>query len=322
MILEGKTVLVTGGTGSFAHKFIAYILQNDNPVKIIIYSRDEYKQAMMKEEFKHDKGKIRWFVGAIRDLARLKMAFRGVNIVIHAAALKRIESCEYNPSEAIRTNVMGTDNVIHAAIQSGVERAVYLSTDKSVHPVNLYGYTKGCGEKLWLWANYYLPIFSIVRYGNVMGARGSVLPYFRVLAEQKVEFPITDLQATRFWMTFDSAVQTVLNAITGHPGLIHISKAPSFKITDLAKALYLRAKFKEIGLRPGEKRHELLVHEYEALRTYEFDNRYVILPEQSFYNEINYQPGLIKAKKVPTEFVYSSDNNPDWLDRQKIKEML
>jgi UDP-N-acetylglucosamine 4,6-dehydratase len=322
MKLEGQTILITGGTGSFAHKFLEYILQHDNPAKVIIYSRDEYKQAMMKETFKREDAKLRYFVGDVRDLARLKMAMRDVDIVVHAAALKRIEVCEYNPSEAVRTNVLGTDNVIHAAIQSDVHRAVYLSTDKAVYPINLYGYSKGVAEKLWLFANYYKPIFSMVRYGNVMGARGSVLPLFRALAEARLEFPITDMKATRFWVSFEDAVQAVLSAISGHSGLTHIAKAPSFKVVDLAKALYLRAKLKEVGLRPGEKRHEVLINEYEACRTYEFPDRYVILPEQVFHEQIDYQLGLTKATKVAQNFVYSSDNNLEWLDRAKIREIV
>ena len=256
MVVDDKTILITG-CGSFAKAFANQILLHHKPKKIIFLSRDEFFQVLAREEVADPKGLTRWFIGDVRDYTRLLKALKGVDIVIHTAALKRIEVNEYNPFEAIMTNIFGTQNVIDACIERGVEQAVLLSTDKAVEPINLYGATKLCAEKIWIDANYFKPVFSVVRYGNVMGSRGSVLPKFQELAQAKKEFPVHDIRMTRFWVSLEDAVKMVLEV--KEYAKIYILKARSFRIVDLAKALYARAKIKETGIEPGEKVHEVLI---------------------------------------------------------------
>ena len=318
MNLEGRTLFVSGGTGSMGYKFISHILLNHNPKKIIIFSRDEYKQSLMSDVFYKHKNKLRFFVGNIRDYPRLVLALNGVDTVIHAAALKQVPSCEYNPQEAIRTNIDGTWNIIRASIENSVENFVFLSTDKAVNPINLYGATKLVGEKLVLNANYFSPVFKIVRYGNVMGARGSVIDVFKA-HDKKKPFPITDPHSTRFWMGYDMAINLVLKALDMPCGMTLVAKAPSFKVTDLAKAFYMRAKFNMLGLRPGEKRHETLINIYESSRAWEFPKMFAITPEHVYKENVVYN--FPKAKKVG-DFKYKSDTNNSWLKQEDIRKRL
>ncbi len=260
-MFRGKTILVTGGTGSFGHAFVRRVLK-ENPNKLIVYSRDEYKQSEMEKEFPD--GHLRFFIGDVRDEKRLRRALENVNIVVHAAALKQVPAMEYNPTEAVKTNVLGAMNLVEAALDTGVEKVVALSTDKAVNPVNLYGATKLCAEKIFTAANAYggnRVKFACVRYGNVIGSRGSVVPIFEKLIEQK-EVPITDLRMTRFWISLDQAVDLVFIALNGMAGgEIFVPRLPSMKITEMALAVSPDFVFKEIGIRPGEKLHECMVSE-------------------------------------------------------------
>ncbi|MBO6298807.1 MAG: UDP-N-acetylglucosamine 4,6-dehydratase (inverting), partial [Lachnospiraceae bacterium] len=264
-MLNGKTILVTGGTGSFGHHFVEYVLKHYEPKKIIIYSRDEFKQFLMQNQYKEYKKILRFFIGDVRDEERLKMAMNGVDYVIHAAALKQVPACEYNPLEAIKTNINGATNVINASLQTGVKKVVALSTDKAVNPINLYGGTKLVSDKLFCAANAYGGAegtrFAVVRYGNVAGSRGSVIPFFQNLIDQGVkELPITDFRMTRFWISLEQGVELVIKALEeAHGGETFISKIPSFKITDLAEAMLPGCEKKEVGIREGEKLHEIMV---------------------------------------------------------------
>mgnify|MGYP004455353733 FL=1 len=324
-LLEGKTILVTGGTGSFGKCFTKYVLDNYNPKKIIIYSRDEFKQFNMANDFKQYADKLRFFIGDVRDLERLKRAFKGVDYVVHAAALKQVPSCEYNPNEAIKTNIHGAMNVIEAALDTEVKKVVALSTDKAVNPVNLYGGTKLVSDKLFIAANSYVGegdlCFSVVRYGNVAGSRGSVIPFFdRLLKEGKTELPITDYRMTRFWISLPEGVQLVLKALKeAKGGETFISKIPSFKITDLAQAMMPGCKMPEVGIREGEKLHEVMVTTEDAATTYEYDKHYIVYPQMVFNDRMRPQP---TGKKVPEGFVYSSGTNDVWLSVDEIKERL
>nr|MCR5476435.1 UDP-N-acetylglucosamine 4,6-dehydratase (inverting) [Lachnospiraceae bacterium] len=261
-MLNDKVILITGGTGSFGHHFVDYVLAHYNPRKIIIYSRDEFKQFNMANEYKEHAKILRFFIGDVRDEARLRMAMNGVDYVIHAAALKQVPACEYNPNEAIKTNINGAMNVISAALENGVKKVVALSTDKAVNPINLYGGTKLVSDKLFCAANSYSteggPAFSVVRYGNVAGSRGSVIPFFQNLIDQgETELPITDFRMTRFWISLEQGVELVIKALEESlGGETFISKIPSFRITDLAEAMLPGCKPKEIGIREGEKLHE------------------------------------------------------------------
>jgi len=264
-ILEGKVIMITGGTGSFGRVFIRRILEKHNPRKVIVFSRDEYKQYSMQQEFYKYKEKLRFFLGDIRDKDRLYRAFEGVDYIVHAAALKHVPILEYNPIEAVKTNIMGAQNIIDAAIDRGVKKVIALSTDKAVNPINLYGATKLAMEKLLVAANSYAgakdTCFSVVRYGNVVGSRGSVIPFFKKLvAEGCKELPITDERMTRFWITLDDAVDLVLFALKeAEGGEVFIPYIPSMRIVDLARAICADCKFKFIGIRPGEKLHETLI---------------------------------------------------------------
>ncbi len=324
-MLNGKTLLVTGGTGSFGKKFIARILSDYDLHKVIVYSRDEFKQYQMKIQFSERRDKLRFFLGDIRDRGRLSRAFDGVDYVVHAAALKQVPALEYNPTEAVKTNVIGADNIVDAAIERGVQKVVALSTDKAVNPVNLYGATKLCAEKIFTAANAYgggRVVFSSVRYGNVMGSRGSVIPLFMKMAKEGVkEFPITDERMTRFWITLGQGVDLVITALEESAGgETFIPKIPSMKITDLAEAICPGCKYRVIGIRAGEKLHETLISIEEARNVKVFDEVYVILPE--FQDS---QKARAKFKEYPSvdeKFSYRSDNNEEWLTAEQLKSSI
>lgn len=324
-MLNGKTILITGGTGSFGKCFTKYVLTHYQPQKIIIYSRDEFKQWMMADEFKEYEEKLRFFIGDVRDVERLKRACEGVDYIIHAAALKQVPACEYNPNEAIKTNIHGAMNVIDVALDTGVHRVVALSTDKAVNPVNLYGGTKLVSDKLFVAANAYAGAkdinFSIVRYGNVAGSRGSVIPLFRrIIEEGKKELPVTDVRMTRFWISLTQGVELVIKALTeANGGETFISKIPSFKVTDLAEAMLPGCKIRETGIRPGEKLHEIMVTTEDSATTYEYDKHFIVYPQMTWNDR--QQPDL-SGKKVAEGFHYSSDNNTEWLSVEDIRALL
>ncbi len=326
-LIDGKTILVTGGTGSFGNEFISYVLNNYDPKKIIVYSRDEYKQFVMRNKLKQFDPKMRYFIGDVRDQPRFRRALAGgVDYIVHAAALKQVPACEYNPMEAIKTNVDGAMNIIDAALDSGVEKVVALSTDKAVNPVNLYGGTKLVSDKLFIAANAYRgtsgTTFSVVRYGNVAGSRGSVIPFFAHLAEEgATELPITDFRMTRFWITLPQAVELVIKALgeaTG--GETFISKIPSFKITDLATALAPEAKQVEVGIREGEKLHEVMVPDADSLTTYEYEKNFIIYPHMEWCDIDAIDKG--DGKRVPSGFSYDSGNNTEWLSVEELRDRL
>ncbi len=325
-MLNDKTILITGGTGSFGKAFVKRVFEKYQPRKIIVYSRDEYKQFLMKEMFKENNDRIRYFIGDVRDRDRLFRAFDQVDYVVHAAALKQIPSCEYNPFEAVKTNINGAENVIDAAIDKGVRRVVALSTDKAVNPINLYGATKLASDKLFIAANAYAghseTVFSVVRYGNVSGSRGSVIPFFKMLINQKKkELPITDVRMTRFWITLDQAVDLVFKALEeSKGGETYISKIPSFKVTDLAKAMYPDVKLKEVGIREGEKLHEVMITEYDSFNVYEYQKHYIIYPQFEWWDlKEHFTPG---GNRVAEFFRYASDNNTEWLSVGELKKRL
>ena len=326
-ILDNKTILVTGGTGSFGHCFTQYLLENYNPKKIIIYSRDEYKQFTMANErvYKENADKMRFFIGDIRDGARFERACENVDYVIHAAALKQVPACEYYPEEAIKTNIAGAQSVINAALNTGVKRVVALSTDKAVNPVNLYGATKMVSDKLFIAANAYSGAkdvnFSIVRYGNVAGSRGSIIPFFKeLIAKGEKELPITDYRMTRFWISLPEGVELVLKALAeAKGGETFISKIPSFNVKDLAEAMCPGIKTVEVGIRPGEKLDEIMVTTEDAPFTYEYDKHFIVYP-QVVFNER--QVPDLSGKKVADGFYYSSGNNTEWMSVDEIRRRL
>ena len=326
MMLDNKTILITGGTGSFGNYFANYVLEHYNPKKLIIYSRDEFKQFNMRNKFMAHDNKMRYFIGDVRDKDRLKRAFNGVDFVIHAAAMKQVPACEYNPIEAIKTNINGATNVIDAALDMGVAKVVALSTDKAVNPVNLYGGTKLVSDKLFISANAYSgasgTVFSIVRYGNVAGSRGSVIPFFAELLKQGKDcLPITDVRMTRFWIDLRQGVELVLKALAeSKGGETYISKIPSFKITDLAEAMSPGCQLDEIGIREGEKLHEIMVGKEDSLYTYEYEKHFIIYPHMEWWSiENHFTEG---GTKVPDGFEYSSGNNKEWLGITQLKELL
>ena len=324
-MLNGKTILITGGTGSFGNHFTDYVLQHYKPKKIIIYSRDEFKQFQMRNRLMEHDAVMRYFIGDVRDEARLRRAFEGVDYVIHAAALKQVPACEYNPNEAIKTNIHGAMNVIEAALDTGVKRVVALSTDKAVNPVNLYGGTKLVSDKLFIAANSYSGYkdtrFSIVRYGNVAGSRGSVIPFFRSLVESgERELPITDFEMTRFWITLEQGVRLVIKALgESKGGETFIAKIPSFKITDLAKAILPDGVLKEVGIREGEKLHEVMITKEDSLYTYEYDQHFIVYPHMSWWTENNAIQG---GRPVVHGFEYSSGTNSWWLTVEQLRALL
>lgn len=324
-MLNDKAILITGGTGSFGHHFVQYVLKHYKPRKIVIYSRDEYKQFLMKSSIVSEGVPLQFFIGDIRDQARLRRALYGVDYVIHAAAMKQVPACEYNPNEAIKTNINGAMNLIEAALDTGVKRVVALSTDKAVNPVNLYGGTKLVSDKLFIAANSYTGLsetrFSIVRYGNVAGSRGSVIPFFRHLVQEgQTELPITDFEMTRFWISLEQGVELVIKALAeSKGGETFIAKIPSFKITDLAKAILPACTLKEVGIREGEKLHEVMITKEDSLYTYEYDKHFIIYPHMSWWEETEIVPG---GKLVSPGFEYSSGTNTQWLSVEDLQRRL
>lgn len=327
-MFDGKSVLVTGGTGSFGKEFIATLLEKYDAKRVIIFSRDELKQFEMsrEERFQTPKAKsaLRYFIGDVRDRERLMRAFKGVHIVVHAAALKQVPACEYNPFEAIRTNVIGAQNIIDAAIERDVERVIALSTDKACNPVNLYGATKLCSDKLFVAGNSYAASgstrFAVVRYGNVVGSRGSVVPLF-IRMRESGRLTITHSEMTRFWITLPRGVEFVMQSLERMDGgEVFVPKIPSMTITDLAKAIGPECEIVEIGIRPGEKLHEVMISEDDARNTVEFDDYYVIQPEFAWWDA----SALTEkgGRKVVDNFRYSSEKNDDWLDQSQLKDII
>jgi len=316
-----QVVLVTGGTGSFGKKFVEIMLREYRPQKLIIFSRDELKQHDMRTAgFDHPS--LRYFIGDVRDPQRLQRAFAGVTVVVHGAALKQVPACEYNPFEAIQTNIMGGRNVIDAAIDKGVHRVLAVSTDKAVNPVNLYGATKLCAEKMFVQANAYAGAqdtrFSCARYGNVVGSRGSVIPVFQE-QRRRGRITVTDPRMTRFWLTLEQGVRFVVNCIEQmHGGEIFVPKIPSMKLVDMAEAIAPGCEVDYIGIRPGEKLHEVLVSEDEARNAVELDDMYVIQPGHSWWSEENWKTG----RKLSDGFRYSSDSNPRWMTAEELQELI
>ncbi|WP_096015549.1 UDP-N-acetylglucosamine 4,6-dehydratase (inverting) [Campylobacter lanienae] len=328
-MFNNKNILITGGTGSFGKKYTKILLENYKPNKIIIYSRDELKQYEMAQEF--NSSIMRYFIGDVRDESRLNTAMNGVDFVIHAAAMKHVPIAEYNPMECIKTNIHGAQNVINASIKNRVEKVIALSTDKACNPVNLYGATKLASDKLFIAANNIVGLaptrFSVVRYGNVVGSRGSVVPLFKKLIENGAkELPITDERMTRFWITLEDGVKFVLkNFERMQGGELFIPKIPSMKITDLAATLAPNLPTKIIGIRPGEKLHEIMISADDALHSLEFSDHYVIMPSIKFYDkQADFAINKLgeKGYSVSSEFEYRSDNNTQWLDEKSLKDMI
>lgn len=324
-MLNNKTILITGGTGSFGHHFVDYVLAHYKPKKLIIYSRDEFKQFNMQNRYKEHEDVLRFFIGDVRDVGRLRMAMNGVDYVIHAAALKQVPACEYNPNEAILTNINGAMNVINASLEKGVKKVVALSTDKAVNPINLYGGTKLVSDKLFCAANAYSGVggttFSVVRYGNVAGSRGSVIPFFKnIIDNGGKELPITDFRMTRFWISLEQGVELVIKALEeSSGGETFISKIPSFKITDLAEAMLPGCEKKEVGIREGEKLHEIMITREDSLHTYEYEKHYIVYPHYNWWTDRSIIPG---GKLVTPEFEYSSGTNTEWLSVEQLREKL
>ncbi len=317
-----KVVLITGGTGSFGKKFIKVMLEDHHPAKIIVYSRDELKQHEMRVAG-YDHPTLRYFLGDIRDLQRTRRAFNGVDIVIHAAALKQVPACEYNPMEAIKTNILGSSNVIDAALDAGVSRVVALSTDKAVSPVNLYGATKLAAEKLFVQSNAYAggmaTRFSCVRYGNVVGSRGSVVPVF-IKQRAGGKITITDDRMTRFWISLEQGAKFVVRcAEQMHGGEVFVPKIPSMKVIDLARAVAPDATIERIGIRPGEKLHEILISEDENRNTVELDDMFVVQPAEALWFGREWQA---QGKLLKDAFRYTSNENTDWLNIDQIRRMV
>jgi len=320
-ILDNSSVLITGGTGSLGKALVNKLLTETAARRVAIFSRDELKQQQMREELGND-DRLRWFLGDIRDLDRLKRAFHNVDFVIHAAALKQVDTGEYNPMEFIKTNVLGSQNVIDASIETGVQRIVALSTDKASSPVNLYGATKLTADKLFVAANNYGhsygTTFSVVRYGNVMGSRGSVIPFFKNLAEQGKPIPITDLRMTRFWISIDEAAQFVFDSLeimTG--GELYVPKIPSMKIVDLAAAVAPGSQLEQVGMRPGEKLHEEMISADDSRRTLILNKRFVVMPVVA---EWGYEPP--RGSAMQEGFAYRSDTNDEWMSQEDIRNFI
>ena len=329
-MLNNKAILITGGTGSFGKKFVQRILEEYDPKRIVIYSRDEFKQDVMAKEFRlrypEKFNKLRFFIGDVRDKDRLYRAFKDVDYVIHAAAMKQVPACEYNPFEAIKTNIHGAQNIVDAAIDCNVKKVVALSTDKAVNPINLYGGTKLVSDKLFIAGNAYSAghgtVFSVVRYGNVAGSRGSVIPFFKNLLDQGTKtLPVTDYRMTRFWITLDEGVDLVFKAIReSKGGETYISKIPSFKITDLAKAMNPSGDMNEVGIREGEKLDEVMITRDDSRMTYEYEKHYIIYPHFDWWNSQKYMtPG---GKLVEEGFEYNSGTNGEWIGVEELKKLL
>lgn len=327
-MFNGKSILITGGTGSFGKQFVKTLLSQYQPHKVIVYSRDELKQYEMAQDFKAPM--MRYFIGDVRDRDRLRLAMRDVDYVVHAAALKQIPAAEYNPMECIKTNIHGANNIIDVAIEQEVEKVIALSTDKAVNPINLYGATKLAADKLFIAANNIVGAlktrFAVVRYGNVVGSRGSVVPFFQKLIQEKVsELPITDPRMTRFWITLQHGVELVLNSFERmQGGEIFVPKIPSMKLTDLADALAPGVPIKIVGIRPGEKLHEAMFTAESSNLAVEFQNHYVIKPTLEYAYSIDYTCNALGEKGVPVPegFEYSSDTNTEWLTGFQLLDML
>lgn len=321
-VLERSSILVTGGTGSFGKAFIRYALDHLDPSRIVVFSRDELKQYEARQLFEDDP-RLRWFIGDIRDQHRLMRAMHGVDYVVHAAALKQVDTAEYNPFEFVRTNIIGSQNVVEAAIDTGVKKIVALSTDKASSPLNLYGATKLAADKLFQSANHYAAgyetRFSVVRYGNVMGSRGSVIPFFRKLAAQGKPLPITDTRMTRFWITLPQAVQFVVDSfdlMVG--GELYVPRIPSMHLTDLVEAIAPGSETYEMGIRPGEKLHEEMISEDDSRRTLLLGNRYVVLPTIADWGDFV----APKGEPLPDGFAYRSNTNDLWLTAEDIQKLI
>ncbi len=326
MNINGSSILVTGGTGSFGKRFIKLLLEKYSPRRLVVFSRDELKQFEMRQKL--DAPNLRYFIGDVRDEARLRRAFQGIDIVVHAAALKQVPTAEYNPIECIMTNVMGAENVINVAIDSGVKKVVALSTDKGVNPINLYGATKLCADKLFIAANNLAggdgTRFANVRYGNVIGSRGSVIPYFKKMRETGM-IPITDSRMTRFWITLDQGAQFVARcAGMLNGGETFVAKLPSMRITDLAEAIAPGCEQRIIGIRQGEKLHEVMVPSEEARHTIELEDFFVIKGEQVPYRrgtDPNTYDGQV-GKPIDEDFRYASDSNTEWLSVDQLRAVI
>ena len=320
---KNSSILITGGTGSFGQALTQYLLQNLHPKKLIVFSRDEYKQFQMSQVFSEDDYSIRYFLGDVRDYERLVKAFNQVDYIIHAAALKQVPALEYNPFEAVKTNVLGSQNIINAAIEQKVKKVIALSTDKAVNPNNLYGSTKMVMEKLFVASNVYSgvdqTIFSVVRYGNVLGSRGSILPFFRQLIQRgKKELPLTHQKMTRFWITLNQGIRLVLKVIhESIGGEIFVPKIPSVRIVDIIQAL--KCSYQIVGIRPGEKLYEILISEDESLHTLIFDQYYIVFPEFEKKLFVNH---LDRGSLVPDRWIYRSDSNSEWLNIEKLNILL
>jgi UDP-N-acetylglucosamine 4,6-dehydratase/5-epimerase len=319
--LNGSSVLITGGTGSLGKSLVEYLLRETKVRRVAIFSRDELKQHDLRIYFKDD-SRLRWFLGDVRDLPRLERALHGVDFVIHAAALKQVDTGEYNPMEFIKTNVLGSQNLIDASIEAGVKRVVALSTDKASSPINLYGATKLTADKLFIAANNYSAaygtIFSVVRYGNVMGSRGSVIPFFKTLAEQGKPLPITDFRMTRFWISIEDAVKFVIDSLemmTG--GELYVPRIPSMKITDLAQAVCPNARMQEIGIRPGEKLHEEMISADDSRRTVVLKDRFVVTPVVAEWGFLPPSGDAMLEGQA-----YRSDTNDIWMSTSEIKKFI
>jgi len=326
-MLTGKSILVTGGTGSFGKKFIETILTAHPGVKrIVVFSRDELKQFEMAQQFPPDRYRqIRYFIGDVRDRDRLYRAFEGIDIVVHAAALKQVPACEYNPFEAIKTNILGAQNIIETAVEQGVEKVVALSTDKAAAPINLYGATKLCSDKLFVAANNFKGKkdikFSVVRYGNVMGSRGSVIPFFLKKKREGV-LPVTDERMTRFNITLEEGVQLVLKALDiMWGGEIFVPKIPSYRIMDVAKAVDSGCRIEIVGIRPGEKLHEEMITTTDAINTIEFRDYFVILPSMPLWNTEQFMKDF-DGRRCSDGFAYNSGTNTDWLNVEQLRELI
>ena len=319
---EGASILITGGTGSFGKAFLQRILETENPARVVIFSRDELKQYEMRQVWETDE-RVRFFLGDIRDRDRLRMAMRGVDYVVHAAALKQVDTAEYNPMEYVKTNVLGSENVIQASLDAGVKKVVALSTDKASSPVNLYGATKLTADKLFISSNHYAVAggtrFSVVRYGNVMGSRGSVIPFFRNLVAKGEPLPITDQRMTRFWITLPQAVDFVIDSFSDMSGgELYVPRIPSMKVVDLAEAIAPGAPTVDIGIRPGEKLHEEMISAEDSRRTVRRADRYVVQPTLAIWGDFKEADG----EAVPDGFSYISDTNDMWLGVDEIRTML
>ncbi len=319
---KNQVVLVTGGTGSFGRKFTKILLEERKPKKIIIFSRDELKQHEMRVGG-FDQDNLRYFIGDVRDRDRLTRAMHSVDIVVHAAALKQVPACEYNPMEAVKTNIMGTSNVLEAALDSGVQKVMTISTDKAVNPANLYGATKLAAEKVTIQSNAYAADtatrYACVRYGNVVGSRGSVVPIF-LKQRQNGKITVTDDRMTRFWLSLEQGVRFVIDCIERmHGGEVFVPKIPSMKVIDLAKAIAPNAEVEIIGIRPGEKLHEVLISEDEARHTVELSKMFVVQPAEASWFGYNWQN---RGKLLEVGYSYSSDNNSEWLDLDGIRKYI